>query len=360
MNPLLIAAVMLAFLGVFRQFGGRLSAQRSLLWWCVFAFIAIAVVRPSAFEALVRILGIQVTSNFILGSLTLFCLIQLIEESAAQTRSARKFRELVTQLAAKEFLDKRLAGTKPRTLVVLPTYNEEESLPLLIPEIRKLESEHSEIQFCFVNDGSGDRTAALLQEHFPGRHCTHLSNVGVSGAIMTGFLIARALDVPWIVQCDSDGQHPIAEIPRMVREAEARGADILIGSRYSENELKQRNRESSTRARRMGGSLISVGLRILFGARSITDPTSGFRVYSRRLAATFASRMPDEYPEPELIALAAHERLKIEETGVIMSARAGGESSLTGSRSAQFMVKVLTALVGLRLRSASLRNGMKP
>jgi glycosyltransferase involved in cell wall biosynthesis len=354
MNILLIAFVILSFTWVFSQFGSRLSAQRSLLWWCVFVFVSLAAVYPHAYDGIVQLLGIQVTSNFILGSLVFFCLLQLLEESASQTKNLRLIRELVSSNAAHSFHSAWGAQKKPKALVVLPAFNEEQSLPTLKDRLDQLSQAHPEIGFCFVDDGSRDRTREVLVEIFPGRYCSHATNMGVSAALLTGFKAAKALGADWVIQCDSDGQHPLNEIPRMIQIAESRDLDLLIGSRYLNPDQRTENLKASTSARRAGGRLLAYTLRVLFGAKAISDPTSGFKVYSKRAVGLFSVLMPDEYPEPEVIALASLAGLKIEEASVVMHARVGGESSLSGIKSAQFMVKVLTALLGFRLRTWTL------
>ena len=175
----------------------------------------------------------------------------------------------------------------------------------------------------------------------------------MSGALLTGFLIARELGVSHVVQCDSDGQHPFDFIPELVRRAQAQQADLLIGSRFvqaSEEDSAEHKLASTTWARWLGGRLISFTL-CLFGARArIKDPTSGFRVYSARAYKKLIINMPEEYPEPESIALLSQAGLSIAETPVAMSARTTGVSSLAGLRSAQFMIKVSISLMALRLR----------
>jgi glycosyltransferase involved in cell wall biosynthesis len=218
------------------------------------------------------------------------------------------------------------------------------------PSIDELVSTNPSFKVCFVNDGSTDLTSQKLKQLFPGQHCSHITNVGVSGALLSGFRAAMAMGADWAVQCDSDGQHPVEEIPRLVSLAQERSVDVLIGSRYLDPHYLHLNKRSSTPARRLGGICIGFFLRALFRARTVSDPTSGFRVYSVKAMEYFIRRMPDEYPEPEMIALAARGQLVVAEAGVCMSSRHSGESSLGGLRSVQFMVKVITALIGLKLR----------
>jgi hypothetical protein len=139
-----------------------------------------------------------------------------------------------------------------------------------------------------------------------------------------------------------------------VREAAERKVDLLVGSRFCANSQAD---ESTTAMRRFGGRLISLSL-ATFGRRAqVSDPTSGFRVYSRRAAGLLAQRMPDEYPEPESVAVCAIQGLAIGETPVKMLAREAGESSISGWKSAIFMVKVLTSLLSFRVRYALGRVG---
>ena len=359
MNALIIFIVACSFLWVFSQFGSRLSAQRALLWWIVFGFVLIATISPQSFNGIVKLLGIQVTSNFILGSLVFFCLLQLLEESASQTKNLRLVREVITHQAANNFLSS-LQKKSARVIVVLPTYNEARSLPLLKNSVDHLVKTCPDIQVCFVDDGSKDNTSRVLNDLFPGAFCSHSTNLGVAAAILTGFKIARAVNADWVVQCDSDGQHPLDEIPMLLAEIRRTQADLIIGSRYLRQELKGENLQSSTTSRWAGGQIISKTLRILFGpASSVSDPTSGFKAYSRRAIDLFTHFMPDDYPEAEMIALGALAGLKIEEVPVVMKKRVTGRSSIHGFRSAQFMIKALTSLLGFRLRSLSQMNLIK-
>ena len=168
---------------------------------------------------------------------------------------------------------------------------------------------------------------------------------------MTGFALAKELGYDFVVQCDSDGQHPLEDIARMVQEAERDKTDMLIASRFVGGTSRiQRSLESTTYMRRLGGLGIALTLRMLTQGRRITDPTSGFRVYSRKAIEKLIANMPDEYPEPESIAILATCSLKIGETRVSMRPRITGESSISGFKSMNFMIKVISALLGLKVR----------
>jgi len=370
-----VAALLIAISGLvlFSQFGRRLSAKHSLVWMAVFAFLIVAAVAPGLLTPLAHAVGFQLVSNFVLAGLIFFSFLEILQQSAQNVKVSRKLREVISASAAQRFVESfsfRAPSsqnfTSPKVLVVSPCYNEEEALPETLHALATLRASNPENEYCVVNDGSRDRTSALLKAHAPHNHTSHLSNAGVGAALLTGFIAARELDVEYVVQCDSDGQHPFAEIPRLVAEAKALGADLLIGSRFAtgaSTEFEYSDADSiesfkvalasTSFSRWCGGRIISLTLG-LFGCHArIKDPTSGFRVYSRRAFLHLIEHMPEEYPEPESIALLLQAGLKVQETPVIMKPRVGGVSSLSGVKSAQFMLKVSTALFALRLRKVS-------
>jgi hypothetical protein len=361
MSILLIFLTLCFLLFLFSQFGAKLSAGASVIWWLISGFLLFSVLAPYSLAPLAHLLGVQLPSNLILGGLTLFLLFLSIQEAAVSTGLGRKFREAICTLAARDF-EGELRKRRPdfftklphqkSALVILPTYNEEKNIEEMASRLKSLPSTVGDLllDYCFVNDGSKDRSLALLNLHCPGHFVSHISNAGVAGVILTGFKIASNCDIDFVIQCDSDGQHPVDLIPELAKEAMSRSTDLLVGSRFV-NQSRLSKHESTTRARQMGSIVLHLALS-LFGGRSIVrDPTSGFRVYSTRAARALQLTMPDEYPEPESVAILQLMKLKIEEHPVAMSPRAGGESSLGGIRGIQFMIKVLTALLGLRLRT---------
>ncbi|MCP3098682.1 DUF2304 family protein [Myxococcus sp. K15C18031901] len=346
---------------LFSQFGHRLPARNSLIWWLVALFLFVAVVTPDWFRPVIRILGIELVSNFVLGGMMLFLFFQMVEQQAENRRFSRQIVELTTSFAARQFPAEgaqRLAGEGHKVLVMLPCFNEAGSLPHLLPRMEALVAQGTDAErfaYCVVDDGSLDDTPRLLATLAPHAHVTHSANVGVAGALLTGFKVARALGADYVVQCDSDGQHPVEEIPRLVARARQSGADLVIGSRFvaappTDGAATDALR-STTRLRRTGGMLVTLVLGLFGRAARVSDPTSGFRVYSQRAVRELLRTMPDEYPEPESIALLALRGLRIEEARVEMTPRTQGVSSLSGLKSIRFMVKVTTALLGLRVRS---------
>jgi hypothetical protein len=354
---IVLSAILVLFITILvSQFGGKLNAKSSLIWWLIFLFLLLCTVYPEILLPVAHILGIQLVSNLVLASLIVFLMFLAIQESALTTFLTRRMRDLVSTQASREYsvtpFKQHSEGHHPkRVLIVFPTFNEEKSLPSMADRLRTVQGDSKfEFHFCFVNDGSEDGSETILSEHFEGRYVSHTTNIGVAGAMLTGFKILKRAKFDYVVQCDADGQHPVDQILRLVSEADRLNADLLIGSRYLSLNSFQAH-ESSTLTRRVGSTLIRLALRLFSFRYQITDPTSGFRVYSRNAALFLMKNMPDEYPEPESAALLMHAKKKIVEVQVEMTSRTTGVSSLAGIRSAQFMIKVLSALIGLRMRS---------
>ena len=333
------------------QFGGKITAKSAFIWWLVFGFVLFCTLFPHWLEPITQILGVHLVSNFVLASLILFLFFYAIQESAMLTQVYRRQRDLNSNLAAEEFLKKIAPQGTQKALVFFPCFNEESHLPKLISEIRKLEYQYKDLfRFCIINDGSTDDTQTLLKRQAQDISTHHPSNIGVSGALSTAFKIASLQGCEYVIQVDADGQHPLTDIPQLLKEAETNQVDLLIGSRFIHGRGKTQ-RESTTALRSFGSLLISLFLK-LFSIRSqITDPTSGFRVYSKHARKLLSKNLPDEYPEPESIAILMTQDLKIGEYPVIMNPRTTGTSSLIGFKGILFMVKISSALIGLRLRS---------
>jgi len=351
---------LLFFLIVFSQFGGRIRAASATSWWLVALFLLIGVIDPKLYQPIADVLGVKLVSNLVLAAVTLFLMYQLLELSAITTSDRRRIRTALSALAADAFIDRRRAAavtSRPDVFVIVPCYNEEKALPRMISRLSDLKAcAPFSLDYCLIDDASTDRSAALLARLAPFNYARHMANLGVSGGLMTGFAMGEALGAQYMVQCDGDGQHPVEEIPRLLQIAREQGGDLVVGSRFVSDDRRQANHESTTQLRRYGSLLLVWTLRVLWPTARSTDPTSGFRVYSARATKLLLQVMPDEYPEPETIALAQTARLKMCEVPVVMEPRTTGQSSLSGIKSLFFMVKVITALVGLRLRSIWLRR----
>jgi glycosyltransferase involved in cell wall biosynthesis len=219
-------------------------------------------------------------------------------------------------------------------LIIIPAYNEEQSLPGVIEDLRQ-HIPHADI--LVVDDGSRDRSAAVARRL--GVNVVKLPfNLGIGGAVQTGYQYARARGYDVAVQFDGDGQHMAAEISLLFDALKKGNADIVVGSRF----LK-RGDYRPTFFRRLGIWVFSRVLSAILGM-TVTDTTSGFRGANRRAIEFFAGTYPEDYPEVESLVLLHRAGMSIAEVPVRMRDRTGGQSSITPIRSAYYMVKVLLAV----------------
>ncbi len=163
-------------------------------------------------------------------------------------------------------------------------------------------------------------------------------NLGIGGAVQTGYLYALRHGYDIAIQVDGDGQHDPQFIKYLIQRLNE-GYDLCIGSRFIENEGFQ-----SSKARRIGIRYFSWLIKLLTGKR-ITDPTSGFRACNRKVIELFANDYPIDYPEPETVVTVLRNRLKVCEMPVIMRPRAGGVSSISSTNAIYYMIKVTLAII---------------
>lgn len=222
-----------------------------------------------------------------------------------------------------------------RILIIIPCYNEQASLPALISEL--CDVKNYPLSILAVNDCSIDNTAEVIDRC--GITALHLPvNLGIGGAMQSGFLYARENDFDLAIQMDGDGQHPPSELHKLIEHHLSFKTNIVIGSRFiSQSSFR------STWLRRIGIKYLYLLNRLLTG-KSIYDSTSGFRLFDRQAIEIAAELYPDEYPEPESLVLFTKRGLSIDEVPVDMRARQGGVSSIKNFGSFYYIVKVSIAM----------------
>ncbi len=194
-----------------------------------------------------------------------------------------------------------------------------------------------------VSDGSTDATAGLALA--AGAMVVELpQNLGIGGAVQTGYLYAARHGYAVVVQVDGDGQHDPRELPLLLAAVDRGETDLAVGSRY----LADTGYRSAW-TRRFDSRLLAALVGTLIGQR-ITDPTSGFRAAGPRAVAVFAREYPVDYPEVEALVLLRLRGLQCREFPVRMRARSGGQSSITAWKSLDYMIKVSLAVLVQRLR----------
>jgi glycosyltransferase involved in cell wall biosynthesis len=230
-------------------------------------------------------------------------------------------------------------GVASRKLAIVPAYNEEGSVGEVVRAIRR---DAPDFDIVVIDDGSTDRTAAEA-EAAGAVVVKHPFNLGIGGAVQSGFQFAMRHGYAVAAQVDGDGQHDPAYLRNLCEAlSESEGVDMVCGTRFREGAGYK-----VPVGRRLGMVVFSAVLSLIMRQR-VTDPTSGFRVTNRRGIELFARDYPHDYPEVEAILMTHAHRLRFAEVPVRMSQRLAGRSSIKAGASVYYMVKVtLAVFVGL-------------
>ncbi|MDP4091892.1 MAG: glycosyltransferase family 2 protein [Bacillota bacterium] len=232
---------------------------------------------------------------------------------------------------------------KPKILVIIPAYNEEKSIHTVI---RKLKL-HSDIDILVVDDGSVDMT--FKKAALEGVKVVRLPfNLGIGGAMQTGYMYARDNGYDIAIQVDADGQHDPVYLNELIKPLTEKKCDMVIGSRYVAQTAYK-----SPISRRAGMIFFSWLVHLLTG-NTIKDTTSGFRAVNRGIIEYFAENYPTDYPEVDVLVRLHKKSFKMCEIPVEMKERQGGKSSITPLKSLYYMIKVSLALFINSLRSGDM------
>jgi len=227
-----------------------------------------------------------------------------------------------------------------KKIIIIPAYNEEENIERTVNAIQK---SAQGFDYVIINDCSTDNTRKICEEkEF---NIVNLPiNLGIGGAVQTGYKYAYENGYDVAVQVDGDGQHDPEFLNTMADYLIEHQVDMVIGSRFIEKKGFQ-----SSITRRMGIQFFSKLIKVLTG-KTITDPTSGLRMIGRNVMEIFSRDYPRDYPEPESIVAVLRKNMKIEEIPVVMLERQGGVSSISPKKSIYYMVKVTLAILIERIR----------
>lgn len=226
-----------------------------------------------------------------------------------------------------------------RVAAIVPAFNEEHAISDVVYSLNAVDTKGQfQLDTVVVNDCSTDATSDIIAT----LNCIALNlpvNLGIGGAVQTGFKFAFENGYDFAVQVDGDGQHPAEEIPRLLSAALEQNINVVIGSRFISMEGFQ-----SSAMRRFGINYFKWLNRILVGV-TVNDSTSGFRLIDRNVLELVQENYPDEYPEPETIVVYALHKFKIAEVQVNMKDRQGGISSIGAFSSIYYMFKVSLAII---------------
>ena len=233
---------------------------------------------------------------------------------------------------------------KLNVAIIIPCFNESDSVLNLRDEIRSLpEIKNINLVPVFINDCSTDNTIDKIKQS--GSNYLDLPvNLGIGGAVQTGFIYAANNNFDAAIQLDGDGQHPANEIEKLLQPIINNEADVVIGSRFIEKTGFQ-----STFSRRMGINYFKFLNKLLLNIL-ITDNTSGFRALNKKALSLVSNHYPDVYPEPEAIVLFKLSNLKIKEVPVQMRERMSGESSIKSFNNLYYMIKVTLGILFMYFR----------
>jgi len=234
---------------------------------------------------------------------------------------------------------------KERVLLIIPAYNEEDCILNTYNTILDYNKKNSSnYDVIVINDGSTDNTANILKKNnIP--HINLVHNLGIGGAVQTGYKYAFDNDYDIAVQFDGDGQHDVRYVKNIISPIIANESNMVIGSRF----IEEKSKFKSTAMRRFGINTISFCIKLFTGKR-IYDTTSGFRACDKEIIKRFSSFYPSEYPEPISTVEVLKLKYKISEVAVEMNERTTGVSSIHSWKNVYYMVNVLLSIIVASLR----------
>ncbi|MCI8717239.1 MAG: glycosyltransferase family 2 protein [Lachnospiraceae bacterium] len=222
-----------------------------------------------------------------------------------------------------------------KKIVIIPAFNESASI---VNTVKDIEENSEGFDYIIINDRSTDNTLDVCRKNRLNVLDLPL-NLGIGGAVQTGYWYAYENGYDIAVQFDGDGQHDAKYLNTMAEHLTKHKLDMVIGSRFITNEGFQ-----SSGARRMGIKYFTFLIKLLTG-KKITDPTSGYRLCNRKVIKLFSNQYPKDYPEPETVVALIKRGLNVDEIPVVMRAREEGVSSISPKKSIYYMFKVTLAIL---------------
>lgn len=230
---------------------------------------------------------------------------------------------------------------KTKIILVIPAYNEQENILKTYSTIVEYNKKfHTSYDVIVINDGSTDQTEnILITNKIP--HITLIHNLGIGGAVQTGYKYAYKHGYDIAIQYDGDGQHDVSYVKNLIEPIIKKEANMTIGSRFVKGSV---SKFKSTKARQFGIKIISSFI-YFFTKTKIYDVTSGFRAIDKHLIGQFSIDYPLEYPEPISTTHILKEGKVIQEVPVAMNERLGGVSSIRNWKNVYYMINVLLSIM---------------
>lgn len=232
-----------------------------------------------------------------------------------------------------------------KILVIIPAYNEEKNIKKTYDSIITYnKKKNTNYEVIVINDGSTDNTKFILKNNkIP--HINLIDNLGIGGAVQTGYKYALENDYDIAVQFDGDGQHNADYIKNIIEPIKNRKSNMVIGSRF----IEKIDTFKSSATRRLGINIISIFIKLVTGEK-IYDTTSGMRAVDKDIIREFSNNYPVEYPEPVSTTLMIKKGYKISETSVSMNEREHGVSSIRTWKNIYYMINVILNILIIGFR----------
>ncbi|MDD4706528.1 MAG: glycosyltransferase family 2 protein [Bacilli bacterium] len=228
---------------------------------------------------------------------------------------------------------------KNKILIIIPAYNEAENIMSTYKKIKKLKISNCNIDYVIINDGSTDKTREICIKNKL-NFIDLVTNLGIGGAMQTGYKYAKYNNYDIAIQFDGDGQHDQTYIKYLINEIVNKKHDLCIGSRF----IGDLSQFQSTASRRVGINFLSWLIKVLT-KKEIKDVTSGFRAANKKIILEFANDYPIDYPEPETIMKTIKHGYSVKEIPVKMHERTAGKSSINLTKSLYYMIKVSICII---------------
>lgn len=234
-----------------------------------------------------------------------------------------------------------------KIMVLVPAFNEEGNIEQLVNDIRK---NLPEGEILIVNDCSTDDTVNILGRMKGIRFLNLPFNMGIGGAVLSGFNYMYENGYDFLIRLDGDGQHPADQAESILGPVRDGRLDAVVGSRYLGGEASY-----TSFTRKLGIKLLSF-LSAMILRKKMTDSTSGFRAYNRKAVEYLMRDYPFDYPEPEEIYLLTRAGFRIGEVPVIMKERESGVSSIGFIHTGYYLIKILISIL-VKYAIGGRRNG---
>jgi len=230
---------------------------------------------------------------------------------------------------------------KNKILLIIPAYNEEDNILRVYNDIKKYnKANKTSYDVIVINDGSKDQTGKICKDNkIPVINLIH--NLGIGGAVQTGYKYAYENGYDIAIQFDGDGQHSIGSVKDLIKPIVGGQADFVLGSRFIDN--KKDNFKSSL-TRRLGIKIISFFIKLVTGKR-VYDTTSGFRACNKDIIKMFSIYYPTEYPEPITNTQLLKMKYRFKEVPADMKEREGGKSSINSWKNVYYMINVILSIL---------------